>query len=141
MSSNYTTPACSGAAVRTSSPKRPAKGIKAAAEAAQPAAAEKPAGRAWHEPVQLAFEQWRDDAHQWRARGGGRYVYRITRTGDREFYAAQKGGSAFTPIGGVCTTKAQAEDLAQRYENGAPQLSHRQYRELPYKAAVAKLAQ
>ncbi|MCG5431796.1 hypothetical protein LV457_05755 [Mycobacterium sp. MYCO198283] len=137
MSSNYTTPACSGHAAPKSSPRHTVK--RRAASTPEPAATTGAARRAWHQPVQLAFEQWRDDANQWRARGGGRYVYRITRTGDREYHAAQKGGSAFTPVGGVCTTRAQAEDLAQRYENGAPQLSHRQYRDLPYREAVAKL--
>ena len=137
MSSNYTTPACSGPTKQPSSPKRGAKPAVTADEQ-QPAQAPRNGWRTQHEAVELAFEQWRDDTHQWRARGG-RHHYRITRTGDREYYAAQKGGSAYTPIGGVCTTKAQAEDLAQRYENGAPQLSHRAYRDLPYKEAVAKL--
>ena len=58
-------------------------------------------------------------------------------------YAEQKGGQsgAFTPVGGKCATKAQADDLANRYEGGARQLSHKAFRGLPYKEAVAKLQQ
>lgn len=66
---------------------------------------------------------------------------RITRAADREFYDEQKQSGAFTPIAGVCATRAQAEELCNRYEGGAPQLSNGAFRGLAYKDAVAELAQ
>jgi len=99
---------------------------------AQPAAAQ-PAG-------QLVFEPFKGDETDLRAKGAGRHAYRITHT-SAGWYAEQKGGSAWTPVGGLCGTQAEAADLVARYEGGARQLSHRAFVGLPYKEAVAKLEQ
>ena len=103
----------------------------AAAKAAHPSTmakkkpARKPAAKraaGWLKPATVPLNQliweWREDAQQSHAVGAKRY-YRVTRTGNREWFAFQKGSSTWTPIAGVCSRRAEAQELAQRYENGA----------------------
>ncbi|MEO3757312.1 hypothetical protein ABGB19_03345 [Mycobacterium sp. B14F4] len=87
---------------------------------------------------QLAWNE-KDGVHT--ARGGDR-MYRVAQGDGGAWFASQRGfNGTYTPVAGLCTTIAQAQELAQRYENGERHLSHRGYRDLPYKEAVAKLEQ
>lgn len=93
-------------------------------------------------PASVGQLTWSEKAGIHTARGGDR-MYRVAQQGDGGvWFASQRGyNGTYTPIAGACTTAAQAQDLAQRYEGGARQLSHRGYRDLAYKEAVAKLEQ
>lgn len=124
MTSPNTTTATATTNPAKSSPVRRTKATKAPA---------KPAG-------QLDFQPHKADDNDLRAKGAGRHAYRLSHTGG-VWFAEQKGGSAWTAVGGPCTTQAEAQDLVQRYEGGARQLSHAAYRGLPYAEVVAKLAQ
>lgn len=113
---------------------------KRAAQKAEKAKATKAAkvGQPAPAPVELQFEAFRGDEADKRAKGA-RHVYRVTHASSGAYYAAQRQSAGFTHIAGKCETEAEAMDLAQRYENGARQLSHRQFNGMPYAKAIAQL--
>lgn len=90
------------------------------------------------EPVgALVFEPFKGDEDDQRAKGA-RHAYKITHAESGGFYVMQR-TVGWTNVAGKCDTFEQAEDLANRYERGARQLSHRAFAGLPYAKAIAKL--
>lgn len=112
--------------------KKEADQVKRAAKAAAPKVAA-PAV----DPVELVFAPFKGDNDEHRAKGA-RHAYRIAHAQAGGFYAQQR-TCAWTNIAGKCNTFDEARDLAQRYENGAKQLSHRALIGVAYAKAIAAL--